>query len=148
MDCKDVKIRLLDYYYGEVAPPQLTSLEGHLDVCHTCRLEWEGIKRTLDSIEREEELTLPDGFWRDYNHKVYERIDKKRRWKGILSYPRLVPIAVSILLIVAIFGGLRIKGVREEVYHAFVVQDYAMMLNLDLLQDFELIQHLEELEGV
>ncbi len=146
MDCKkDVKTRLLGYYYGEISPHLLNLLEEHLEGCKACRWEWERIKATLDAIEREV-LTLPEGFWRGYNQKVYERIDRKGRWRGVFSYPRLVPsLVVSVLLIIAIFGGLRIKEVREE---RALVQDYAFLQNLDLLQDFELIQHLDEIEAI
>lgn len=146
MDCKDLRTHLLDYYYGEMAPSLSDLLEAHLKVCHACRTEWEGVKRTLDSIDREEELVLPEGFWRSYNEKVYERIDRKTRWWGVFSYPRLAPgLVVSILLIIAISGGLLIKEVREE---KVLTQDYAMLQNLDLLQDFELIQHLEDVEVI
>ena len=146
MDCKDVKTRLLDYYYGEIAPQLLNPLEDHLGGCHACRLEWEGIKATLDAIDREEVLTLPEGVWRGYNQKVYEKMERRGRWRGLFSYPRMVPsLVASILLIIAIFGGLRIKEVREE---RALVQDYAFLQNLDLLQDFELIQHLDEIEAI
>lgn len=151
MNCDDVKKKLLDYYYGEISPSLLDSLEEHLLLCHDCRSGWKGIKTLLDTIEREEAILLPERFWRDYTDKVYGKIEKKSRFWGLFSYPRLVPtVAVSVLFLTIIFGGLRLKEVREE---KKLVSQYALLANLDLLknldlmQDFELIQHLDEVDN-
>lgn len=115
MKCEDVKKRLLDHYYGEISPSLSDFLEEHLLSCRGCRSDWQETKALLDTIEMEENIVVPEKFWRGYTDKVYKKIERKGRFWGIFSYPRLLPaVAISVLFLTIIFGGLRIKEVREE----------------------------------
>ncbi len=46
MKCEDTKLLLLDFLYDEIAREDEKRLREHLDICSTCRNEYEALQRT------------------------------------------------------------------------------------------------------
>lgn len=151
MDCENVRYALPEYFYGEADPPVAGALEEHLKTCGSCRREWEGLKNTLELVGKGEMPRVTEefweGFWTEFDRKVHERVGKDRRWAlpAVIPWPRPAAALAGLALIVtAIYGGFKVYEIREE---KALARDYALVRNMELLQDFDVISHLDEVEA-
>jgi len=100
--------QLVDAYYGELDP----RLREHLSGCDECRLAFERIKETLDSVR---EYPVPE---RDasYGGQVWTRIlpslPEKKSHRTWLRWWTLVP-ATAVIAAIAFFAGMLTQSRRE-----------------------------------
>lgn len=145
--CKEIEKDLILYYYEEIDPPTGKSIEEHISVCKSCHNAWENLIDSLNAV-KPAEPALSDSFWHGYFDKVYRKIEKRRRplLSGILR-PAFVRIAVAtVLFVVVISGGFKLYQVRQE--RTFITRNYELIRDIEMFEDFEVIQLLDELEGV
>ena len=130
---------------GEIASVMGCS-DGTVKSRH-CASAYAQLKTDLDGI-KPTEPELPDSFWPSYNRKLYSRIEKKsasQRWT--LFGPRFIQVGVMALLLIFLgIGGMKLYEAREE--RAFISENYALMSSMELLEEFDLMQSLDEIESV
>ncbi len=147
MKCSDRERDLLLYYYDELDGTVREGMERHLDGCSSCAAAYAKLKTTLDGMELKEP-ELPESFWPSYNRKVYRKIEKRsnsKRWA--LFRPRFIQVgAMALVLIFVGIGGIKVYDAREE--RAFISENYALMSNMELLEEFDLMHNLDEVESV
>lgn len=89
---------LVLHYYGEA--PGGGELEGHLAVCETCRAEYQGIQRLLNTMDV---VSVPERS-ADYGaqvwHKIAGRVPRRRMWLGAWIAPRRWVLAASLVILV------------------------------------------------
>jgi hypothetical protein len=93
MNCEDVRIRLIDYYEGELNYQEQNFLEGHLRKCKGCLIELDQFIYTLELILRSCFVPeLPDVFWSQFTTDVLNRIRKEKEKTSLpwlLKFPRI-----------------------------------------------------------
>jgi hypothetical protein len=146
MNCRNVKDRLILYYYEELEGKEQESIEEHLSTCTECQRTLNILKEDLDRIN----IIEPDIQQEDYQRigiAINQEIDKLSQKKGFLSGLRIRPlyIAVSMLLILAISYGL-FKGYERHKEESFISENYELLINLDMFENLELLEHLDEIQ--
>ncbi|MFQ5330274.1 MAG: anti-sigma factor family protein [Thermodesulfobacteriota bacterium] len=146
MKCSDRETEILLYYYYELDGTAHEEMERHLNGCSRCASVYAKLKTALDGIELKEP-ELPASFWPSYNEEVYRKIAERssgQRWT--LFGPRFIQVgAMALLLIFLGIGGMKLYETREE--RAFISENYALMSSMELLEEFDLMQNLDEIES-
>jgi hypothetical protein len=109
MTCDDIKILLMDFLYGEIAPESERLVRAHLQSCSACRTEYEALSRTS--------LTLK--AWENEDPRLHiVFVQENKSWLGALQeklFPSGVPawgklawlsagIAIGVLFISALLN--------------------------------------------
>ncbi len=93
MNCEDVRIRLIDYYEGELNHQEQNFLEGHLRRCKSCLIELDQFIYTLELVLRSCFVPeLPDVFWSQFTTDVLNRIRKEKEKAPLpwsFKFPRI-----------------------------------------------------------
>ncbi|MBI4709508.1 MAG: hypothetical protein HY759_00065 [Nitrospirae bacterium] len=150
MQCKDVQKELVNYYYNEVSNVIKSAVDEHLEYCNNCASSLEKLKNTLDGIKIEEPV-LTDVFWERYSQKVYKKVDgrelRQERKFRLFRLPRLIPAAAAaIVLLTAFWGSVKLYESKQE--NTFISRNYDLINNLELFEEYELLQNLQEIEAV
>lgn len=138
MGCKYSDKDLMLNYYNESDP----ELEAHLMTCNKCMARLNRLERSLDKI-RPEEPEMPDAFWSNFSVKVNEKIDKKEaKGRFYLLRPKIAMAAMlAILISVAFTGGVRIYEEKQD--REFIMENYDLIMNINMLEDLELLENFE-----
>ncbi|MBI5196174.1 MAG: hypothetical protein HZA10_07620 [Nitrospirae bacterium] len=150
MQCKEVQKELVNYYYNEAGNVLKSAVDEHLGYCDNCASSLEKLKKTLNGIKIKEPA-LPDAFWKRYSQKVYKKIDSKKphreRTSWLFRLPRLIPAAAIAMALLAVFwGGIKFYESKQE--NTFISQNYDFIKNLDLFEEYEILQNLQEIAVV
>ena len=117
---------LTDYIDGQLMQEKKEQIRAHLLVCPSCRQLAEEVRNDLSTpLKEAERKEVPPELW----SVIKERIEKEtplrvwiqnliRGWQGLFPHPRLVPVALSLLLLFIIgsvsFQNLKINQAREQ----------------------------------
>jgi hypothetical protein len=150
MQCKDVQKELVNYYYNEAGNILKSAVDEHLGHCDNCASSLEKLKKTLDGIKIEEPV-LTDVLWERYSQKVYKKIDSRElpqeREFRLFRLPRLIPAtAAAIVLLTALWGSVKLYESKQE--KTFISQNYDLIKNLEMFEEYEILQNLQEIEAV
>jgi len=128
MKCKTVHSNLIFFLEKELPVSKMKQVQKHLDSCPDCALFADEMKKTLRILETEKVT--------DNNPFLYTRIKAKLEnqveGKSIqVSRPILVrvlqPVAFSILLLLGIYGGIKIGNTGSAVQGTGVLADQEMI---------------------
>ncbi len=135
------------YYYDELGLPERKAFEAHLKDCKRCASSIKKLKASLDSVNMpESELTADSSG--QFRRKVYEKIEERSsRNSFILFRPGMVQTsALALLLLVTVIGGVRYYDARAE--RKFIMENYDLMMEIELFEDLEILEYLDEIEEV
>ena len=148
MKCKYTKNDMILYYYDEIDPSEGRALEEHIEQCKQCSALWRTTEAMMKTMNIDEPV-MSETFWNNYRATVNALIDDKRQGSVPRSYRpgRLQTVAVLVVIImVAVLGGVRFYTDRQE--EAFIQEHFDLITNIDFFENFELLEHLEDLEEV
>ncbi|NOY52319.1 MAG: hypothetical protein GXP58_01710 [Deltaproteobacteria bacterium] len=144
MKCRTGK-RLPLYYYGELDEAEKRRIESHLQNCERCSAAWGRLKNKLDGL-RCDPPEIPEGYWQEYRRSVRRKIGNSFRRSFLFSRPLLQGVmAVMVLLAVATAGFHYYRGRQDRI---MLFQNYELISKLDLLEDFDLLRSLKEVENL
>jgi len=146
MRCSDREADILLYYYDELDVTAREEMGRHLDGCSRCASAYAKLKSTLDGVEMKVP-ELADSFWPSYNRKLYRKIEEKSSGQRLTLFgTRLIQVgAMALLLIFLGIRGMKLYETREE--RAFISENYALMSSMELLEEFDLVENLDEIES-
>lgn len=150
MQCRDVQKELVNYYYNDAGNVLKSEVDEHLGHCDNCASSLEKLRDALDVIKIKEPI-LTDVFWKRYSQKIFEKIDSKKPHQGRTSWlfrlPRLIPAtAAAIVLLTAFWGSVKLYESKQE--KTFISQNYDVIKNLEMFEEYEILQNLQEIEAV
>lgn len=105
MKCRKVKKRLVDYIEDELKALEKKAIDDHLEACHKCSAELNGLRETIGLTKRVKVPLLSERFWINFLPNVREKIEEREQRKQLFSF-KLVPafvVSLSILFIISIF---------------------------------------------
>jgi hypothetical protein len=74
IDCEHVQKNLSAYLDGEIDLSREKKIKGHLNSCKKCKLKYENLKATVESLRFYPEIEVANNF----TNKVMNRINKER----------------------------------------------------------------------
>jgi len=114
MECTSVRKRLTAYIDNELDAQTRGIVKTHLNLCSTCSLEYDGLKKTLANVRAWRSRPLPEGFVATVRERA-ERGEAPRRtrtrlsvlleWLVALPRPAWQVAAACALLIVGVVLG-------------------------------------------
>ncbi|MFZ1119928.1 MAG: zf-HC2 domain-containing protein [Candidatus Binataceae bacterium] len=163
---------LVPYLRGELSGEEQTSVARHLEGCASCREAAEGAASAMRELARRvEDLSAPD--LAIYRAELYRKLDARgelaargnaepRSWRPRivgLSLGALGAAAAALILIFVMRQGARVapppidqlatqEGTMQEAAmtgaDVGLLRDYPMVEHLDLLENYDVIAHLDE----
>jgi uncharacterized membrane protein YgcG len=119
MNCKEIQLKLLEYWVGELPDNLNRSIENHMKTCPICQKELEGLKKTMDLFSQLPEIELePEQqgkFLSEVRNKIRHTqtrpLPQRRMWWLL---PRLVPaLAAASILIFFVTMKLKSSDVKQ-----------------------------------
>lgn len=106
MKCKAVHTNLIFFLEKELPVSEMKAVQEHLDNCPDCALFAEEMKKTFSILETEKVIEENPFFYT----RVKARLENEAE-EQVAARPVLVrilqPVAFSILLLVAVYGGMK-----------------------------------------
>ncbi len=150
------EIELIPFLRGELAPADRARVAAHVAACEECRRATEESRAVLAALAARQPAAPPVD-WGDYQAELRGRVEARprRRW-----YARPVP-TVAAAFVIAATVLLGVRGVQQltERPGADIValeetalgtqlpllREYPVVERLDMLEDLEVIRHLDRL---
>lgn len=108
------------YLDDEVALSEARSLEAHLAVCESCRVQLEGMRRTIHRLEAIERPAPPPWLAQRVRHHAAEAAAHPSLWEQVrrtvlqFSLPTRLSSALSVALTLPVLVFLLAHGVDEQ----------------------------------
>lgn len=91
--------KILKYISDRLTPKERIIFEEELKKSDELRTELDNIKLQLDSISKVKELETNDMYFANLLPKVYQRIDRKRKFRKFGGIYYLVPTATAVVVL-------------------------------------------------
>ena len=142
MSCERMESRILGYVDGRLKASERLEVEKHIANCAPCRLrveEFSAVSGLLDDLPLIE--PSPEFDTRVHALVAAEPAPKASWWAWLHFSPRIA-LAASFLLVMALYLGYRTDTRRAEP----PIDDQAMMQDLPVLEDHDVLQNFEPLK--
>ncbi len=129
MSHKSIHKDLIFYLDNELPAQRKAVVEKHLEECADCRIFLAFLKEKMDLLEEEKDPDVSPFFYTRLSARLGEKPEyaRQRRWVNVLE-----PAFFSLLLVVAIYAGLRLGSQASA-----PSPQPQEMVSLQLLNDFE-----------
>lgn len=128
MKCKTVHNNLIFFLEKELPVLEMKQVQEHLDACPDCALFAEEMKKTLSILETENATENNPFLYTRIKAKLENQEEAERIQ---LSRPILIrvlqPVAFSVLLLLGIYGGMKMGNVGSKVPETSVISDDEMI---------------------
>ncbi|MCK3683647.1 zf-HC2 domain-containing protein [Maribellus sp. YY47] len=141
MKCKAAHSKLIFFLERELPEPEMKAVQEHLAVCPDCALFAEEMKRTLSILETEKVSEVNPYFYT----RVKAKLDRPSeiQLSGIRSSVLvrvLQPVAFSIVLILGVYGGVKMGATGAKTGSAFTAEQemvpYLNEMDVEPLETF------------
>jgi hypothetical protein len=105
MECKDIQKRLSAYLEKAVSPQQKTAIDAHLKQCKRCRQALADLKRTIEYVQRLEELEPPPWLAQRVMARVRAEAEEKPGIVKRLFYPLHIKLPLEAIAVIFIAVG-------------------------------------------
>ena len=132
-NCKRIKdLILTDYIDNQLDSSSKDQVENHLLSCKTCQnFAMEVKERLMEPLASTFRQELSSEIWETLKQKIFQEQTKKQGlgdwilgWIGSISFPRLVPVLVSLVMVVfissTIFLNWQTKQAQDQEQGAYV----------------------------
>jgi hypothetical protein len=126
MNCKTVHNKLIFFLEKELPDSEMNLVQEHLESCPECALFAEEMKLTLSILESDKVLEGNPYFYT----RVKARLENQEQevWSGRPVLARILqPIAFSILLILGIYGGIKLGQPNKTVLAGSTLSEQQMI---------------------
>jgi len=141
MKCKAVHSKLIFFLERELPEPEMQAVQEHLAVCPDCALFAEEMKMTLSILEAEKVSEVNPYFYTRVKAKLdrLSEIQFSGNRSSILVRV-LQPVAFSIILLLGIYGGVKMGATGAKKGSAFTAQQelvpYLNEMDVEPLETF------------
>ena len=105
MECKDIQKRLSAYLEKAVSPQQKTVIDKHLKQCTRCRQELADLKRTIEYVQKLEEVEPPAWLAQRVMARVRAEAEEKPGIVKRLFYPIHIKLPLEAIAVIFIAVG-------------------------------------------
>ncbi len=145
MGCERMESRILGYVDGRLKKSERLELEKHLADCTPCRLrvqEFRAVSGLLDELPMIE--PSPEFDTRVHARVAAEPVPKASWWSWLHVSPRIA-FAACMLLVMALWIGYRAETTVQQ---PIPNDDQAMLQDLPVLEDHDVLQNFEPLKNL
>jgi len=114
MICKNFKINILNYYYGECKPDTAKEMKEHLTMCNECAVLFQQLAGVLGSADYIKAAEPNPFFFTRLSAKINNQ--KPERLYTRVVARLLQPLVAACLAVLGIFIGVKIAGNLSENY--------------------------------
>src|SRR4030042_7083165 len=105
MECKDIQKRLSAYLEKAVSPQQKTAMDAHLKQCKRCRQDLADLKRTIEYVQKLEEVEPPAWLAQRVMARVRAEAETKPGILKKLFYPIHIKLPLEAIAVIFIAVG-------------------------------------------
>ncbi len=116
---------LTDYIDGELGKDSAGSLENHLLDCDECRAFFKEVKNNAAPFQQASRQPVPAGLWEAIRQSIEHEnqatnpfADFIDRLRGLIVFPRMVPVFASLALILLVgsvtLNTIQVQQVKER----------------------------------
>ena len=106
MRCKNIQIKLVDYYENSLPSEEKNLVQGHLEVCPICQKEFQKISSTFELLKNESSYEPDEAYWINFIPGVRSKIEEGRG-TTLVPIPRLKIaggiVSLALVLLLGIF---------------------------------------------
>lgn len=116
MKCSEIKNNLVDYATGKLESEEMAR---HLEVCESCRIELEQIKKVILILGEYKVEEPPEFYWSNFLNRVKRKIAERERdvrlfiLKPVFAVPSITVIIIGLLFGI---GFSNLFMVQDEIY--------------------------------
>ncbi|WP_346855659.1 zf-HC2 domain-containing protein [uncultured Draconibacterium sp.] len=128
MKCKTVHNNLIFFLEKELPVLEMKQVQEHLDTCPDCALFAEEMKKTLSILETEKATENNPFLYTRIKAKLENQEEAERIQVARPILIRVLqPVAFSVLLLLGIYGGIKMGNVGSPVQETSVLSDDEMI---------------------
>ncbi|MDP3024589.1 MAG: zf-HC2 domain-containing protein [candidate division Zixibacteria bacterium] len=106
MRCKNIQVKLVDYYENSLPPEEKKLVQSHLEICSSCQEELQKIRSTFELLKNESAYEPDEAYWINFIPGVRSKIEKG--WgTTLVPIPKLKIIggivSLALVLLLGIF---------------------------------------------
>lgn len=106
MRCKNIQVKLVDYYENSLSPEEGKLVQSHLEICSSCQQELQKISSTFELIKNESSYEPDETYWVNFVPGVRIKIEKGQG-TTLVPIPRLKIagriVSLTLVLLLGIF---------------------------------------------
>jgi len=106
MRCKNIQVKLVDYYENSLPPEERKLVQSHLEICPDCQKELQKIRSTFELLENESAYEPDEAYWINFIPGVRLKIEKGQG-TTLVPIPRLKIaggiVSLALVLLLGIF---------------------------------------------
>lgn len=138
MNCESIQALFDDRLDGRLTPDRSTEFEAHVSTCANCSRHWRAYSATWQVLERHRDVEPSFGFAERTLRRLDETPAPTWSWWPMPARWATLTVAVVALGIAGLTGARRWQADRQA-------KIYAEMHQADYLEDFDVIEHLDQL---
>jgi anti-sigma factor RsiW len=145
MNCERIETMLVAYLDGKARESERREVEAHLEACAACRKRAEEFRRVWSVLDEVPAVEPSLGF----DARVRQRVaaePRPRPFAWLIPQPRFA-LAVTLLLALAVWIS-SVAPAPEQSVAAGNDEEFEMIQNLPVLEDYEVLAHFEVLSDV
>ena len=105
MECKDIQKRLSAYIEKTITPKQKAAIDAHLKQCKRCRQDLAALKKTVEYVQRLEEVEPPRWLAQRVMARVKEEAEVKQRIWQRLFLPAHIKLPLEAIAVIFLAVG-------------------------------------------
>lgn len=105
MRCKNIQIKLVDYYEDSLSPEEKNLVQSHLEICPDCLKELQKIKSTFELLKNESSYKPDETYWTNFVPGVRSKIEKGQG-ATLVPIPRLKIAGGIVSLVLVLLLGI------------------------------------------
>jgi len=106
MRCKNIRVKLVDYYENSLPHEERNLVQSHLDICPNCQKELQKISSTFELLKNESSYEPDEAYWVNFVPGVRAKIEKGRG-TTLVPIPKLKIaggiVSLALILLLGIF---------------------------------------------
>jgi acyl-CoA synthetase (AMP-forming)/AMP-acid ligase II len=106
MRCKNIQVKLADYYENSLSPEERNLVQSHLEICPVCQKDLQKIISTFEILKNETDYEPDEVYWVNFVPGVRSGIEKDRG-TTLVPIPKLKIaggfVSLTLVLLLGIF---------------------------------------------
>lgn len=127
MRCKNIRVKLVDYYENSLPHEERNLVQSHLEICPNCQKELQKIRSTFELLKTESVYEPDEAYWTNFVPGVRSKIEKDR---GItlVPIPKLKIAGGIVSLVLVLLLGIFLFKEDQKIMFKSTKESYSYLL--------------------
>lgn len=127
MRCKNIRVKLVDYYENSLPHEERNLVQSHLEICPNCQKELQKIVSTFEILKNESSSEPDEAYWINFVPGVRSRIEKDRG-TTFVPIPKLKIAGGIVTLALVLLSGVFLFKSDQRVMFKSGEEPYSYLL--------------------